>query len=55
MKYKKHLLLLALLLSLGAAQAAWIMADSFEGPADPMPGANGNLWDQMQWDNGIWQ
>lgn len=46
--------LLAVAIAATAAQAAWIFADSFEGEA-LIEGENGNLWDQMHWDNGTWQ
>ncbi len=48
-----------------AASSNWIFCSSFEspgvscspgtGPVTPIPGPNGNLWDQMYWDKGKWQ
>ncbi len=62
------LLALSLTATAGITYAAgtnWIFCSSFEspgvscspgsGPTEQIPGPNGNLWDQMHWDNGTWQ
>lgn len=51
--------------SIAYANSNWIFCTSFEspgvacspgtGPIEQVPGATGNLWDQMHWNQGQWQ
>lgn len=63
----RRILFVALLAAFGTAVYAnsnGIFCDSFEssstscaantGTGEPQAGTNGNLWDQMHWDEGTW-
>lgn len=57
MKNRKQwlmVMLLALALAAATAHASKIFSDGFEDDA-VIEGEQGNLWDQMHWDEGTWE